>query len=104
MTGCYARSVSMHRSRTQLGTLASTLLLAAISLAILHQHPGWHGPDQQASCPAAAWHAGAVLHGEAPPALAVNSLPQIVALAPAHIPESEPILLPRSPRAPPYDA
>lgn len=81
--------------------IIATLLLTAIAIAVLHQHPEWHGTAQRASCPAAVWHTGAVLGAEPPAPVAVTWEATALPDLPLVSPFCRPAARPWSCRAPP---
>jgi len=85
---------------------AAFLLLAAIAFTTLHQHPQHHGPDAEktSTCAAAAWHAGAVLHGDGGPRITLALIELPAPAAAMFAPSSPRALRPWSSRAPPRDA
>ena len=89
------------RRRQAYSRVAALVLFAAVAVAMLHQHPAWHGNDKLSSCPAAAWHSGAVLKGDARPALCVAIIAHAAPFGPVASYLAAPVVFAWSSRGPP---
>ena len=94
---------AMTRGRVIIARCVALVLLAAVSVSVLHYHAALDG-EKTAACPAAAWHGGAVIHAAGPAAIAVAPLVLSAPVSHVAVPACEHALRPSSPRAPPCDA
>ncbi len=92
----------MPTHRTTVARCLALVVLVAIGVALLHQHPAWHQAEKLASCPAAAFHAGAVLKSDPHPSLAVTVFIEPAPAASVASAVLEPAHRPWSSRAPPF--